>query len=460
MFLGRFLFGCGGESFIVANTTLITNWFEGKELALAFGINMSVSKLGSVWNNIMSPFLLHKYHDINISFLFGFLLCILCNLIVLISNWMERSAASSLKSKHHYKRLNTKSSTFGTQQTKWYDESLGKTAGENNKNLEMKALESTSSSSDATPALIDHDDDFEEGCAHPSDAGGDGSDDGDEGENQEQIRFKEIFTFKLDFWLLVFICFICYSVVAPFNNISASLLMERDYFKPLPQSCHLADAHQCPDPITNPSIGCPTGMHYQALLPLNYSSYNPLHPSMIDCSDSDWLENPCTGEYCQRFKKATWSANSAMSIPYAITAITSPFIGYFVDHFGYRGKLNLLFGIILIISHLCFALPSITPIIPLIGQGIAYSIFSSVLWSSIPLIVKSRILGFSFGITTCIQNFGTGMFPIVIAAIYKKSGHRYIPNVEYLFIILGIFGLLACCGLNYYDGHYGTKKFQ
>jgi MFS family permease len=462
MFLGRFLFGCGGESFIVANTTFITSWFAGKELALAFGINMSISKLGSVWNNIMSPFLLHKYHNINISFLFGFFLCILCNVIVIVSNWMEKNAITSLKTKHHYKPLNTKPTTYGTQQSKLYDESLGKEG--KRKELEMNTSRTSSSvysvSNQATPAIADHEEDYEEGRGHVSDGGDDGSEEEEE-EQEEQIRFNEVFNFKLDFWLLVFICFICYSVVAPFNNISASLLMERDYFKPLPPSCHLADPHQCPDPITNPAIGCPTGLHYQALLPQNYSSYNPLHPSFIDCSDNDWSENPCTGEYCHRFKKATWYANSAMSIPYAITACTSPFIGYFVDKFGYRGKLNLMFGAILIVSHCLLSISaSFSPIIPLIGQGIAYSIFSSVLWSSIPLIVKSRVLGFSFGITTCIQNLGTGMFPIVIAAIYKKSGHRYIPNVEYLFIVLGILGLVACCALNYYDSHYGAKKFQ
>lgn len=44
---GRLIFGLGAESLIVAVTTAIAKWFRGKELSFAFGINLTVSRLGT-----------------------------------------------------------------------------------------------------------------------------------------------------------------------------------------------------------------------------------------------------------------------------------------------------------------------------------------------------------------------------------------------------------------------------
>jgi MFS family permease len=48
MAAGRLLFGLGAESLIVAITTAIARWFKGKELSFAFGINLTISRLGSL----------------------------------------------------------------------------------------------------------------------------------------------------------------------------------------------------------------------------------------------------------------------------------------------------------------------------------------------------------------------------------------------------------------------------
>jgi len=47
MAAGRLLFGLGAESLIVAVTTGIAKWFRGKELSFAFGINLTIARLGS-----------------------------------------------------------------------------------------------------------------------------------------------------------------------------------------------------------------------------------------------------------------------------------------------------------------------------------------------------------------------------------------------------------------------------
>lgn len=48
MIVGRALLGLGGESLVIAATTVIAKWFRGKELALAFGIKVMIARLASV----------------------------------------------------------------------------------------------------------------------------------------------------------------------------------------------------------------------------------------------------------------------------------------------------------------------------------------------------------------------------------------------------------------------------
>jgi MFS family permease len=47
MAAGRLVFGLGAESLIVAVTTIMGKWFKGKELSFAFGLNLTLARLGS-----------------------------------------------------------------------------------------------------------------------------------------------------------------------------------------------------------------------------------------------------------------------------------------------------------------------------------------------------------------------------------------------------------------------------
>ncbi len=48
MLAGRLVLGLGAESLIVAVTTALAKWFKGKELGLAFGVNLTIARLASV----------------------------------------------------------------------------------------------------------------------------------------------------------------------------------------------------------------------------------------------------------------------------------------------------------------------------------------------------------------------------------------------------------------------------
>lgn len=48
MAIGRLVFGLGAESLIVAVTTVVGRWFKGKQLSFAFGLNLTIARLGTV----------------------------------------------------------------------------------------------------------------------------------------------------------------------------------------------------------------------------------------------------------------------------------------------------------------------------------------------------------------------------------------------------------------------------
>lgn len=96
MYAGRILFGMGSESMIVAQSAIIARWFTGKELAMAFGISLTVSRLGTLFSFNTEELLATRY---------GFrgalwIAAALC-LASLASNWiytlMDRHAEPILK---------------------------------------------------------------------------------------------------------------------------------------------------------------------------------------------------------------------------------------------------------------------------------------------------------------------------------------------------------------------------
>jgi len=50
LYLGRMVFGAGSEALIVAQNAILARWFRGKELALAFGLTLTVSRLGTLFS--------------------------------------------------------------------------------------------------------------------------------------------------------------------------------------------------------------------------------------------------------------------------------------------------------------------------------------------------------------------------------------------------------------------------
>ena len=95
---GRFLFGIGGETLAVAQSAYAAQWFKGAELATAFGIVLSFSRIGSAVNFDISPAVLEEAerhrpgHGLLWAMYVGNMFCVFSLCCCLLLNWLDYRA--------------------------------------------------------------------------------------------------------------------------------------------------------------------------------------------------------------------------------------------------------------------------------------------------------------------------------------------------------------------------------
>lgn len=75
---GRLLLGIGAEPLIVAITTALAKWFKGKELGFAFGINLTIARLGSFTADWSPTWASASYSNWNEPLFIAFLIGLTC----------------------------------------------------------------------------------------------------------------------------------------------------------------------------------------------------------------------------------------------------------------------------------------------------------------------------------------------------------------------------------------------
>jgi len=89
MIAGRVVFGMGGECMNVAQSSIVSVWFKGKELAFALGVNMSISRLGSVLNAAIVPSI-YDSRGLGAALMVGFMICVFSLFTALGLVWLDR----------------------------------------------------------------------------------------------------------------------------------------------------------------------------------------------------------------------------------------------------------------------------------------------------------------------------------------------------------------------------------
>jgi len=90
MVIGRAIFGLGGETLTVAQSAITAKYFIGKEIAFAMGMTISVARLGSSLNSLLSPRLFEWTGKLYMPFLLGGALCVFSCLMGLILCFLDK----------------------------------------------------------------------------------------------------------------------------------------------------------------------------------------------------------------------------------------------------------------------------------------------------------------------------------------------------------------------------------
>lgn len=207
MYFGRFIFGLGAESLSVAQSTVLSEWFEGREVALAMGIALSVSRLGSIWNNLVSPKVANaKNGGVETAFWLG---------AVLTSSSVIMGSLIVFCDKRATKKIEMRN-------------------GGGMQSLTAALLEGSDAEPNLSPSGVR--------SRNLSDT----VDDIVPNHENETVHISDIKKFPPLFWLLSFSCVAVYGCVLPFNNVAAGILLERNFFTS-PPDCHLSYRDQCAD---------------------------------------------------------------------------------------------------------------------------------------------------------------------------------------------------------------------
>ena len=159
------------------------------------------------------------------------------------------------------------------------------------------------------------------------------------------------------------------------------------------------------------------------------------------------FNNIASNFFQKRFQYNSIEAGSIISITFLTGAILCPVFGRVVDKIGRRVDFIVFSNVIVTLVHVCFLVTPdshrpIYPIFYMVLMGLGHSIYSSVIWASIPYLVIAKIAGTAFGMTTAIQNFGLGVGPLFVGYFQenttKDKGYFW---VSFFFVIVGALGV-------------------
>jgi MFS family permease len=169
--VGRALYGAGAESLCVGVSALLARWFAGGNVALAMGLSLAVSRLGSVVNDVVSPALADAA-GVTLASSVALLLLVAAGLASLLARSMEDA----------------------------------KTARELRAGLEARQRRWAAETPEAAAAA-------EVAGAVPL--------------AEPEPGWRTLLQFPAAFWVICLSCATVYGVIIPWNSISSALLIER-----------------------------------------------------------------------------------------------------------------------------------------------------------------------------------------------------------------------------------------
>ncbi len=138
------------------------------------------------------------------------------------------------------------------------------------------------------------------------------------------------------------------------------------------------------------------------------------------------------------------------------TAFFTPLFGFVIDRYGKSATAMILGSLIVLGVHLTFAYTMVSPYIPVVFLGIAFSLVPAAMWPSMVKLVKDSRIGTAYGIMYSVQNLGLWGIPLLAGIILDKTnpGNPLVADYSMtmlMFAGLGLIGLLFALLLKFED---------
>ncbi|EQC31234.1 hypothetical protein, variant [Saprolegnia diclina VS20] len=381
---GRVIFGLGGETMWVAQSTFMTQWFDSTELAFAFGVNTCIARMGTVLNDKLSPVIADEY-SVSAALWVGVVLCVaslLCNVLLAHIDRRAEAVHGSLVAKlddvdaapprlSDIRRFSWSFWVIAVKYVVFYS------------------------------------------CIGPFN-------------NVASSLFMEREYFK--------------TPTSP-DCQRCGLGAYELYCDAIAPSCPPVPPFAWPLPQLSANCSIETAAdQYRCSKEPPY-----IQDEGINCDDSAWRNGQFTAMYCAKKSAAAETAASTMSIAPLIIAFLAPLCGSLIDAIGLRPFLALGAEMALVVAHAIIGfMPEIPVVWPLVLIGVGACFFSSSMWPCVPYVVEPRFVGTAFGAMTSFSNMGLAVVPLLVASVYNASG-KYIPEVVYVF--LGFASLTVAFGV-------------
>jgi len=150
------------------------------------------------------------------------------------------------------------------------------------------------------------------------------------------------------------------------------------------------------------------------------------------------------GFFKDKFHLEEGEANMIIGLVYLVGAIASPLFGFLIDRTGRNVNWVLAAVTGSVLAHVILSFTSLSPYLPIILLGLAYSILASALWSLPALLVPDRQLGTAFGIMQALQNLGTALITMGAGTIVDRFRYFWL---EIFFIAWLLVAMLSAISI-------------
>jgi MFS family permease len=97
LYAGRFVFGAGSEPLVVVQSAMLSRWFKGKELALSFGISLTVSRIGTLFAFNTGEVISTHFGGPHYALIAGALTCLLSLFANVVYVFLDRKGEKALQ---------------------------------------------------------------------------------------------------------------------------------------------------------------------------------------------------------------------------------------------------------------------------------------------------------------------------------------------------------------------------